>query len=1048
MINFGAVLRHKRMTNLIAAVMLLIVAQRPAQAQTGTFVAPPRTIADITAILDQEKPDVERIAKLRADADAERPHNANAGALVEFYYNRGVARSNVGRFRDSIADLKTGIALGTQHHIDVGHLQQLLGYQYNWSGDLKSSLDVFLTLARESDTLQKRGYLSSAYRWISFLLIARGDLDQAQRYLEKNEALLVEAQAWPDYSIRKSLYRANVEYSRGRLFEARGKLSDAEAAYRSAELDFTEAMNRTTNERQAARRWSVEVVRDNMIASQGVVKAKQGRYAEAEADARRALLNRLASVGKYNLTTATIIIPRFAIILLDQGRYSEAEKLTRTQIDIFRALGVTSDSQYFVQALNNLASMQALQGQWSEAARTYAAIDEVTESWDFARKAQLVNIDRVLALYNAGHVAEGVAAGRQLLAQSATRFGPQHASTAYAQAALAVGLYRENRDAEALNTFRRAIPVVLSAAKDAESDDTINAAAREQRTRILTESYMALLARSLDSDSAAAETFPLADAIRSRSVQLALTLSGARAVAGSPKLAELARREQDMAKQLAAQRELLNEFLARPREKRDEASIRELQMRIDALRTEHDVVRRQLAQEFPAYANLIDPHPPTVDAIRSVLKPGEAFISFYFGREHSFVWVISPHKPLAFAAIDMTADDIAAKVKILRAALEPQAALISDIPPFDLTLAYELYGLLLKPVEDGWKTAKSLVVATNGALGELPLGVLSTAPSQIDAQATPLFAGYRNVPWLARSHAVTMIPSASALVTMRRLPPSSPQRDKLIAFGDPYFSAQEAAAAEEPALPMRVASTGLDESSADALTRGTALKLRASPHTEDADTATLAMLPRLADTRQELTAIARALDVDPAKALYLGKDANERNVETMNLSHYRIVAFATHGLVPGDLDGLTEPALALTAPEVAGVTGDGLLTMSKILALKLDADWVVLSACNTAAGAGAGAEAASGLGRAFFYAGTRAVLVTNWSVHSASARELVSDLFRRQAADPKLSRSEALRQAMITLLDGKGFTDNNGKMVFTYSHPLFWAPYTIIGDGG
>src|SRR4029077_15091139 len=141
-------------------------------------------------------------------------------------------------------------------------------------------------------------------------------------------------------------------------------------------------------------------------------------------------------------------------------------------------------------------------------------------------------------------------------------------------------------------------------------------------------------------------------------------------------------------------------------------------------------------------------------------------------------------------------------------------------------------------------------------------------------------------------------------------------------------------------------------------------------------------------------------------------------VETMDLSRFRIVAFATHGLVPGDLDGLTQPALALTAPQVAGVEGDGLLTLEKILSLKLDADWVVLSACNTAAGAAAGAEAASGLGRGFFYAGTRAVLVTNWSVHSESARELMTDLFKRQANDPKLTRGEALRQAMMALVDG------------------------------
>ena len=125
--------------------------------------------------------------------------------------------------------------------------------------------------------------------------------------------------------------------------------------------------------------------------------------------------------------------------------------------------------------------------------------------------------------------------------------------------------------------------------------------------------------------------------------------------------------------------------------------------------------------------------------------------------------------------------------------------------------------------------------------------------------------------------------------------------------------------------------------------------------------------------------------------------------------------------------GSTSRRSRLSAPSVAGVEGDGLLTMQEILSLKLDADWVVLSACNTGAGAGAGAEAASGLGRAFFYAGTRAILVTNWSVHSQSARELVTDLFRRQAADAKLSRGEALRQAMMALLDGKGFTDDKGE---------------------
>jgi CHAT domain-containing protein len=329
-------------------------------------------------------------------------------------------------------------------------------------------------------------------------------------------------------------------------------------------------------------------------------------------------------------------------------------------------------------------------------------------------------------------------------------------------------------------------------------------------------------------------------------------------------------------------------------------------------------------------------------------------------------------------------------------------------------------------------------MVTNGALGLLPLALLPTERAQFDAASEPAFSGYRQVKWLARTHAVSIVPSASALRTLRGLPAPSGAREKMIGFGDPLFNAEQAAEAARNE-PEQLASLS---------TRGVPLRLRAAPQTRGVDSAELGQLPRLPDTADELKSIALALQADPSKVLHLGKEANTRSVKTTNLSRYRIVVFATHGLIPGDLDGLTQPALALSAPSVADVDGNGLLTMEDILSLKLNADWVVLSACNTGAGAGAGAEAASGLGRAFFYAGTRALLVTNWSVHSATARELVTDLFRRQAQDPNVTRAEALRAAMMALLDAPGFADATGKVLFSYGHPLFWAPYTIIGDGG
>jgi len=685
-----------------------------------------------------------------------------------------------------------------------------------------------------------------------------------------------------------------------------------------------------------------------------------------------------------------------------------------------------------------------------EAGEIYAQLDKAMAQWPpQQREVFELNGSRIAALYASGQVEAGIAAATALLKQQTARTGAASFDTAAAHGVLAIGYARSGRDADAIREFKTAIPVLMAAAREnADEDDPTVVAARSARLQRIVESYIGVLARgAAKSNDVAVETFALADAIRGRSVQKALADASARMVAKDSALAELVRNEQNLGKQISAALGTLNNLLALTSDQRDEQTVRANSAAIDKLRADRKTAQADIKRRFPSYADLIDPKPPSVNEIKNALRPGEALLSYYFGQNASFAWAVPKDGDVAFASVPATALELEAKVRRLRQALEPQVSMVSEIPAFDVTLGYELYTLLLKPVEAAWQPAKSLIVATNGALGELPLSLLPTAPAQIDPAAKPLFANYRNVAWLARSHAVTVVPSASAIVTLRRLPRGSPARDRLIGFGDPYFNADQAAEAErEQAAPMLVASAaGAD---AENVTRGIPLRLRASPHTEENDAATLSILPRLPDTRFELISMAEALEADPAKALYLGKAANEQNVETLDLAHYRIVAFSTHGLVPGDLDGLTQPALALTAPEVAGVKGDGLLTMEKILALKLDADWVVLSACNTAAGAGAGAEAASGLGSAFFYAGTRALLVTNWSVHSASARELITDLFRRQRADPALSRGEALRQAMMALLDGPGAVDGSGRTIYSYAHPLFWAPYSVIGDGG
>ena len=532
--------------------------------------------------------------------------------------------------------------------------------------------------------------------------------------------------------------------------------------------------------------------------------------------------------------------------------------------------------------------------------------------------------------------------------------------------------------------------------------------------------------------SAAAAAFRLADAARGSGVHRALAAASVRAAANEPGLAKLVRRQQDERKEIAALYRRLADLRTRPTGEQDAGMLAALTARIEDLRASRTTLAREIEAAFPDYADLVHPKPASVEDVRALLRPDEAMVSIYLGEERAYLWAFPADGSLAFAVAEIGRERVLDQVQVLRLALDNQARTIEEVPAFRLDIAHDLYRMLLAPVAAGWQGAKSLLVVPHGALGFLPFSLLVTAPAEaVPANAVP-FAEYRGVPWLARSHALTTLPTAAALASLRGTARVAGERRAFVGFGDPVFSLAAAANGDQGGVGG---------------SRG--LALRATPATADLASAQLARLPRLPDTRAELESIARALGADPARDLFLGPDANEERVKETALDAYRVIAFATHGLVPGDLDSLTQPALALSAPEVTGVAGDGLLTMGEVLRLRLDADWVVLSACNTGSGDGAGAEAVSGLGRAFFYAGTRAVLVSNWPVHSASAKALTTDIFARQAADPALGRAEALRGAMLALMDGPGHPDPAGESaLFSYAHPMFWGPFTVVGDGG
>ena len=198
----------------------------------------------------------------------------------------------------------------------------------------------------------------------------------------------------------------------------------------------------------------------------------------------------------------------------------------------------------------------------------------------------------------------------------------------------------------------------------------------------------------------------------------------------------------------------------------------------------------------------------------------------------------------------------------------------------------------------------------------------------------------------------------------------------------------------------------------------------------------------LPETAGEACAVGRDLGAKEAD-IYLGERANEAQLKALSgdgtLRGYRVLHFATHGLVAGETStvarDLSEPSLILTPPDKATETNDGLLTASEIAGLSLNAEAVVLSACNTASASGApNAEALSGLGRAFFYAGARALLVTHWYVTSDAAVELVTKSFAERKSHPEINLAEALRRAMQTSIDRGGMR----------AHPAWWAPFVVV----
>lgn len=518
----------------------------------------------------------------------------------------------------------------------------------------------------------------------------------------------------------------------------------------------------------------------------------------------------------------------------------------------------------------------------------------------------------------------------------------------------------------------------------------------------------------------------------------AIQQMGARFAASGGVLATIVREQQDLiTAREKIDRELSASFANPDQTKAVDGTA--LRKRLDDIDAKISTATQRLEREFPDYAALANPRPLSIEAIQKLLGPDEALAFFLTGETRSYVFAVNKER-FSWAPINDTLIRIANKVSLIRDALNVDdlnlaIATGSKAKPFDFTTANELHNQLFDKIASTINGKKHLIVVPTGPLTALPFHALVTSRSSRtlpDENIGPAhFAIYAEASWLMKRFAISVLPSIGSLQALRSLPRTAQAGKSMIGFADPVFSAdaeRKAAAAKSQQAEARSQRDAAKTRAYTDYWRGAGL---------NRDTLAQA-LPRLEDTADEVKAVATNLGT--AADIYLRANATEAAVKKARLADYRIVYFATHGLVAGDVKGVGEPSLALTIPTTPSDLDDGLLTASEVALLKLNAEWVVLSACNTIAGETPGAEALSGLTRSFFYAGAKALLVSHWAVDSLATTRLTTTAFDVLAKNPAIGRAEALRRAMLDFVRDTASPKS--------AHPAYWAPFVVIGEGG
>ncbi len=424
------------------------------------------------------------------------------------------------------------------------------------------------------------------------------------------------------------------------------------------------------------------------------------------------------------------------------------------------------------------------------------------------------------------------------------------------------------------------------------------------------------------------------------------------------------------------------------KEDRQQAVIRELYSKRFAYEDSLKQWVEHVEKTYPIYTHFRYPRPSNLEEIQNVLKHDESLVSYSLLEDKTIAWVVRLD---TFFMVELPISDsiITSDVDALRWDLLKMGGTYKN-------RTSQLYEYVFKPLEEYLETNQVVYIIPDGALQLLPFELLWDEEKG---------------EYLLNRYKITYIQSGSTLALLRKIMRKDASKERLIAFGDPVYKQTKL---EDESIEVASDVNETDRLRSAYAERGFGFK-------------------RLPMSGEEVLSISEVLGVKPLKPpnINLRLDANEKAVKSFNLSDYQYLHFACHGYLGNVESEIMQPSLVLSL--VGNKEEDGFLQMSEVFNLKLNADLVVLSACETGMGELVRGEGIIGLTRAFMYAGTPSIVVSLWRVSDYSTSCLMR-YFYRNLGDG-MNKAEALRQAKIELIEKDG-----------YIHPLFWAPFILVGE--